>query len=198
MPDASPYAPAQAAPGDARARRRARDLLAAAERPLAIVGGQPWSAEAGDALAAWCEASGIPVAAAWRCQDYVDNEAACYAGHLGLGADPALRDRLRDADVLLVVGARLGDIETGGFATIVPPGVGRTLIHVHPDPDEIGRVYEPALGIVSSGPRFAEALRAARAARRGRARRHDGRGARRVALDARRRGRSPARSRRPA
>ena len=84
---------------------------------------------------------------------------SCYAGHLGVGADPALRDRLRDADVLLVVGARLGDIETGGFATIVPPGVGRTLIHVHSDPDEIGRVYEPALGIVSSGPRFAEALR---------------------------------------
>ena len=158
VPDASPYAPAQAAPGTDELTA-ARDLLASAERPLAIVGGQPWSADAGDALAAWCEASGIPVAAAWRCQDYVDNEASCYAGHLGVGADPALRDRLRDADVLLVVGARLGDIETGGFATIVPPGVGRTLIHVHPDPDEIGRVYEPALGIVSSGPRFAEALR---------------------------------------
>jgi len=157
VPDASPYAPAQAAPG-AEELTAARDLLAAAERPLAIVGGQPWSADAGDALAAWCGAGGIPVAAAWRCQDYVDNEAFCYAGHLGVGADPALRDRLRDADVLLVVGARLGDIETGGFATIVPPGVGRTLIHVHPDPDEIGRVYEPALGIVSSGPRFAEAL----------------------------------------
>ena len=158
VPDASPYAPAQAAPGTDELTA-ARELLASAERPLAIVGGQPWSADAGEALAAWCGASGIPVAAAWRCQDYVDNEASCYAGHLGVGADPALRDRLRDADVLLVVGARLGDIETGGFATIVPPGVGRTLIHVHSDPDEIGRVYEPALGIVSSGPRFAEALR---------------------------------------
>jgi acetolactate synthase-1/2/3 large subunit len=158
VPDASPYAPAQAAPGTDELAA-ARELLASAERPLAIVGGQPWSADAGEALAAWCEASGIPVAAGWRCQDYVDNEANCYAGHLGVGADPALRDRLRDADVLLVVGARLGDIETAGFATIVPPGVGRTLIHVHSDPDEIGRVYEPALGIVSSGPRFAEALR---------------------------------------
>jgi len=160
VPDASPYAPAQAAPGTEELTA-ARDLLASAERPLAIVGGQPWSADAGNALAAWCETGGIPVAAAWRCQDYVDNEAPCYAGHLGVGADPALRDRLRDADVLLVVGTRLGDIETDGFATIVPPGAGRTLIHVHPDPDEIGRVYEPALGIVSSGPRFAEALRAA-------------------------------------
>jgi len=158
VPDASPYASTQAAPG-ANELTAARELLASAERPLAIVGGQPWAADAGEALAAWCEASGIPVAAAWRCQDYVDNEASCYAGHLGVGADPALRDRLRDADVLLVVGARLGDVETGGFATIVPPGVGRTLIHVHSDPDEIGRVYEPALAIVSSGPRFAEALR---------------------------------------
>jgi acetolactate synthase-1/2/3 large subunit len=157
--DASPYAPAQAGPGQAELER-ARELLAGAERPLAVVGGQPWSGEAGAALAAWCETSGIPVAAAWRCQDYVDNEAPCYAGHLGLGADPALRDRLRETDVLLVVGARLGDIETGGYSTIVPPGVGRALIHVHPDPDELGRVYEPALAIVSSGPRFAEALAA--------------------------------------
>ena len=93
VPDASPYAPAQAAPGT-NELTAARDLLASAERPLAIVGGQPWSADAGDALAAWCEAGGIPVAAAWRCQDYVDNEASCYAGHLGVGADPALRDRL--------------------------------------------------------------------------------------------------------
>ncbi len=159
VPDASPYAAAQAAPGAAELSL-ARELLEAAERPLAIVGGQPWSAESGAVVTAWCEASGIPVAAAWRCQDYLDNDARCYAGHLGLGADPALSGRLRDADVLLVVGARLGDIETGGYATIVPPGVGRTLIHVHPDPDEIGRVYEPALGIVSSGPRFAEALHA--------------------------------------
>jgi acetolactate synthase-1/2/3 large subunit len=158
VPDAAPYAPAQAAPGAAELAR-ARALLADAERPLAIVGGQPWSGAAGAALAAWCEAGGIPLAAAWRCQDYVDNEAACYAGHLGLGADPELRERLRAADVLLVVGARLGDIETGGYTTIAPPGGGRVLIHVHPDPDELGRVYEPALGIVASGPRFAEALR---------------------------------------
>ena len=155
--DASPYAAAQAAPARADLDRL-RALLATAERPLAIVGGQPWSASAGQALATWCEAGCIPVAAAWRCQDYVDNDAGCYAGHLGLGADPALLARLREADVLLVVGGRLGDIETAGYSAIVPPGAGRTLVHVHPDPDEIGRVYEPELGIVASGPRFAQAL----------------------------------------
>jgi acetolactate synthase I/II/III large subunit len=157
VPDASPYAPAQAAPAVAELEALRR-LLESAERPLAVVGGQPWSAEAGAALAAWCEASGVPVASAWRCQDYVDNEAPCYAGHLGLGADPALQARLRDADVLLVIGTRLGDIETMGYSTIVPPGAGHTLVHIHPDPNELGRVYEPALGIVASGLRFAEAL----------------------------------------
>ena len=157
VPDASAYVPAQAAPGAAELASL-RASLERAERPLVVVGGQPWTAEAGAALARWCEASGIPVAASWRAQDHVPNDSGCYAGHLGLGVDPALRERLRDADVVLVVGARLGDVETGGFATIVPPGDGRTLIHVHPDPNELGRVYEPALGIVASGPRFASAL----------------------------------------
>ena len=157
MADASPAVPAQAGPSGAELER-VRELLAAAERPLVVVGGQPWTEAAGTALLRLCEAGGLPVAASWRCQDYVDNDAPCYAGHLGLGVDPALRERLRDADLLLVVGARLGDIETGGFATIPPPGAGRTLVHVHPDPDELGRVYEPALGIVASGVRFAEAL----------------------------------------
>jgi acetolactate synthase-1/2/3 large subunit len=155
--DASPAVPAQAGPS-AGELERVHELLADAERPLVVVGGQPWTEAAGTALLRFCEAGGLPVAASWRAQDYVDNDAPCYAGHLGLGVDPALRERLRDADLLLVVGARLGDIETGGFATIAPPGVGRTLVHVHPDPDELGRVYEPALGIVSSGVRFAEAL----------------------------------------
>jgi acetolactate synthase-1/2/3 large subunit len=155
--DASPSTPAQAAPGDAELASL-HVLLERAERPLVVVGGQPWTGEAGASLARWCEASEVPVAAAWRSQDYVSNDSGCYVGHLGLGADPSLRDRLRDADLLLVVGARLGDIETGGFATIVPPGDGRTLVHVHPDPNELGRVYEPALGIVASGPRFASAL----------------------------------------
>jgi acetolactate synthase I/II/III large subunit len=155
--DASAYAPAQAAPGSVELETM-RGLLEGAERPLAIVGGQPWSEDAGAALARWCEASHLPLAAAWRCQDYVDNTSPCYAGHLALGVDPRLRARLRDADVLLVVGARLGDIETSGYETIAPPGVGRTLIHVHPDPNELGRVYEPALGIVASGPNFARAL----------------------------------------
>ena len=110
----------------------------------------------------------MPVAAAWRCQDYVDNESRCYAGHLEHRAGPgAGTARLRDADALLVVGARLGDIETSGFTTIPPPGVGRTLIHVHPDPDELGRVYEPTLGDRRVGPALRGRARRGRPARRG-------------------------------
>jgi len=155
--DASPYVPAEAAPAAADLDALVA-LVATAERPLAIVGGQPWTAEAGHSIARWCEAAALPVAAAWRCQDYVANDSPAYAGHLGLGMDTALRDRLSDADLLLLVGVRLGDIETNGYSTIVPPGGGRMLVHVHPDPNELGRVYEPTLGIVASAPRFAAAL----------------------------------------
>ncbi len=155
--DARPFVPAQAAP-DAATLAHVRALLDASERPLAIVGGRPWSSAAHGAFGRWCEASGIPIAAAWRSQDCVDNLSGCYAGHLGLARDPRLAARLVEADLLLVVGTRLGDIETGGYEEIVPPRGAGALVHVHPAPEEIGRVYEPALGIVSSGAAFAEAL----------------------------------------
>jgi acetolactate synthase-1/2/3 large subunit len=157
VPDASPYEPAQAAP-TVDALTAFRSILEPARRPLLVVGGSPWSQEAAEQLAGWCLAGGIPVASSWRCQDYVDNLALCYAGHLSIGADPALVARLREADVLVVLGARLGDIETGGYREVVPPGSDRTLVHVHPAAEELGRVYEPALGIVSSGTAFAAAL----------------------------------------
>jgi acetolactate synthase-1/2/3 large subunit len=82
-----------------------------------------------------------------------------YAGHLGVGADPRLAERVREADVLLVVGARLGEIETGGYAYLEVPTPRQALVHVHPDPDELGRVYRPELGIVADPVRFAAALR---------------------------------------
>ena len=142
VPNAVASVPAQAEPDEGDVAR-ARELLEGAKRPLVLVGGQPWDAEAHAALAAWCAQSGLPVASAWRCQDYVDNLSPCYAGHLGLAADPRLVERLVAADVLLVIGARLGDIETQGYTAIVPPGTGRGLVHVHPAREELGRVYAP-------------------------------------------------------
>jgi acetolactate synthase I/II/III large subunit len=157
--DAPSASPVQAHPG-AGDLVRARDLLAGAERPFVLVGGQPWSAEAAHDLQAFCEASALPVGTSFRCQDYVDNGSPSYVGHVGIGPDPRLAARLRDADLLLVVGARLGEMTTSGYELVEPPVPRQTLVHVHAGAEEIGRVYRPTLGIVSGPPQFAAALRA--------------------------------------
>lgn len=147
--DAAPYTPAQAAP-TADDLSRIREALVGAERPLVVVGGAPWSDDAHDALIAWAEASRLPVATGWRCEGHVDNTSSVYVGHLGLGPDPRLAQRVRDADVLLVLGSRLGDIETGGYTYLDIPKPRQRLIHVLADPDELGRVVQPEIGIVAS------------------------------------------------
>jgi acetolactate synthase-1/2/3 large subunit len=156
--DAAPYAATQAHPGDDDLQRM-RDLLQASRRPLVVVGGAPWTGQAHDDLAAWCEESDLPVASAWRCQDYVDNASPVYIGHVGLGPDPRLAARFRDADVLLAVGARLGEITTSGYTLMDVPRSRQTLIHVQPDPDELGRVYQPDVAINAGPSQFAAALR---------------------------------------
>ena len=155
--DAKPFAVTRVHPA-APAVERVRELLVASQRPLVVVGGSPWSAEAHDALTAWCTASAVPVASGWRRQDYVDNTAPVYAGHLALGTDPRLTRRMREADVLLVIGDRLSEITTAGYTLLRVPDPEQTLVHVTPDPDELGRVYAPALAIASSPDTFALAL----------------------------------------
>ena len=156
--DAPRAEPAQAAPGPEELAR-VRELLAGAERPFVLVGGQPWTAAAAADLQAFCEASSLPVGASFRCQDYVDNRSPSYVGHVGIGPDPRLAARVREADVLLVVGARLGEMTTSGYTLVAPPVPAQTLIHVHAGAEEVGRVYRPTLGIVASPARFAAALR---------------------------------------
>ena len=145
--DAAPYAITPRPRCRRRRSRRHGALLAGAERPLVIVGGAPWSAEANEALTRWCVDGAVPVASGWRCQDYVDNTADVYVGHLGLGPDPRLAQRVRDADVLLVIGDRLSEITTSGYTLLEVPSPAQALVHVTADPNEIGRVYTPALGI---------------------------------------------------
>jgi acetolactate synthase I/II/III large subunit len=157
--DAAPVGPVEAAPR-ADALERVRGLLAGAVRPLVVVGGLPWSAQAHDDLGSWCAAGGLPLATSWRRQDHVDNSLPVYAGHLGVGPDPRLARRVREADVVLAVGTRLGDIETGGYSYLDVPRPRQTLIHVFPDPDELGRVYEPDLAIATNPVHFAAALAA--------------------------------------
>jgi acetolactate synthase I/II/III large subunit len=133
--------------------------VAEAERPLAIVGGGGWSADAARDLRAFVEASNVPVAASFRRQDYVDNRSPVYAGALTIGMDPTLARRIEEADLLLTVGARLGEIATRGYTLVEPPRPRQRLVHAHPDANEIGRVYEPDLAIVSGSPELCAALR---------------------------------------
>jgi acetolactate synthase-1/2/3 large subunit len=124
------------------------------------VGEGGWTARAGEDIAAFAHANAIPVAASFRCQDFVDNACPAYAGHAGLGMDPALARRIEGADLLLAVGGRLGEIPSAGWTLVSPPVPRQALVHVHPDPGELGAVFQPALGIVSGLERFAAAARA--------------------------------------
>jgi acetolactate synthase I/II/III large subunit len=157
--DAERYATARSAPSTEELAR-VRDALARAERPFVVVGGGGWSAEAAADLQAFAEASRLPVATSFRRQDYIDNTSVSYAGVLTIGHDEVLARRLRDADLLLVVGARLGDIPTRGYTTLEPPRTPQPLVHVHADPNELGRVFHTDLPIVSGSREFLAAARA--------------------------------------
>jgi acetolactate synthase-1/2/3 large subunit len=159
-PDAEPCRPWEPA-ADPRDVVELRGLLAAAERPFVLVGGGPWDAEGCAALAVWAQACGLPVGAAFRRQDVVDNALSCYAGDVGLGVNPRLARRIAGADLLIAVGPRLTEIETQGYTLLQPPSPTQTLVHVHPDPSELGRVYEPRLGVLSGVRSFAAAADAA-------------------------------------
>jgi acetolactate synthase-1/2/3 large subunit len=134
------------------------ELLKEATDPLAIVGGADWSPRAAHHFATFAHRHGIPVAAAFRRQDAVANSCQVYAGQLGYGPNPKLQQRVRDADLILAVGARLGEATTDGYKLITPDHPGQTLVHVHPDPNELGRVYHADLPICADMGEFAEVL----------------------------------------
>ncbi|MXU66680.1 thiamine pyrophosphate-binding protein [Oceanomicrobium pacificus] len=140
--------------------RRVIALLEEAERPFVIVGGGGWSAGARDDLATFASRFDLPVGTSFRCQDYLDNRHDCYAGDVGIGINPALAARVRDADLLLVLGARLGEITTSGYSLIDSPDPKQRLVHVHADPEELGRVFNPELGIATRAADLLAALAA--------------------------------------
>jgi acetolactate synthase-1/2/3 large subunit len=139
---------------------RLGNLLAAAERPLVVVGEAGWTQQTGDDVRAFCEANELPVACAFRCQDFVDNHSPSYVGVLGVAMDERLAAHVRDADLVLAIGGRLGEVPTRRYTLLEPPRPDQTLVHVHPEPRELGFVYEPDLPIVSGLPDCAAALRA--------------------------------------
>jgi acetolactate synthase-1/2/3 large subunit len=137
-----------------------RDLLARAVRPLVLVGGSRWNREACALLRAFAERTALPVACAFRHQDLIDNRHPNYAGDVGIGINPRLASRVRDADVLLVIGERLGEMTTSGYTLVEVPVPRQTLVHVHPGSDELGRVYQPSLAINATPLEFLAALAA--------------------------------------
>lgn len=142
---------ASASPDDVQ---RAQTLLRGAGRALAIVGGSRWDDDAREALVRFAEAWQVPVACAFRRQDLFDNRHPLYAGDVGIGVNPALARRVREADVLVVIGERLGEMTTSAYSLLDVPVPSQMLVHVHPDEGELGRVYQPALAIAATPGSF--------------------------------------------
>ncbi|MCC6006442.1 MAG: thiamine pyrophosphate-binding protein [Rhodobacteraceae bacterium] len=157
IPDAPPATPATPR-ADPALLARACAMLARAERPLIVAGGTGWSDAACAALARLAEGACLPVAASFRRQDLIDHHSPAYVGDLGTSADPALVRALAEADCIFALGAQLSDIATQGYATLPPPRIAARLIHLHVDPDMLGRVYAPDLAIPGAPGPAAEAL----------------------------------------
>ena len=136
-------------------------FLRQCSRPLVMVGGGVWSENAGRKLAAWAERNRLPVAVTFRRQDYIDNFSPAYVGYAGVGMAPSLAERIRQADLILAIGTRLGDTATAGYTLLQPPVPKQTLVHAHPDAEELGSIYEPALAIRSDPTEFIDALSSA-------------------------------------
>lgn len=133
-----------------------QQLLEQSERPLMVLGGSGWDTESVHDIRLFAEQQYIPVAASFRCQDLFDNRHPNYVGDLGFAASAQLSSAVKNADLLLVVGSRMGEVSTGGYAALDIPVPQQTLIHVHQGIEELGRVYQPALGINSSMSTFAK------------------------------------------
>jgi acetolactate synthase I/II/III large subunit len=155
--DTQPYHAVQTAPRDADLRAL-RDELEKASKPVLIVGGSMWTDTGCAALARFAEANALPVLASFRRQDLIDNRHPCYAGHLSLGLPPFLQQRVKTADLIIALGSRLGDVTTMTYSVLKPPRIPARLVHIHPDPDELNRVYQADVPIVAAPSAAAERL----------------------------------------
>lgn len=157
--DFDPYKRTEPHPGPADLQTF-REMLAKAKRPFVIMGGGGWSAEVEADLKRFAEANHLPVGASFRCQDYLDNRHPNYVGHVGIGIDPKLAARVRDSDMLIVIGSRLGEMTTSGYSLLEIPRPRQGLVHVHSGAEELGRVYQADLPIHASSGAFLAAVAA--------------------------------------
>ncbi|MDB5961187.1 MAG: thiamine pyrophosphate-binding protein, partial [Massilia sp.] len=157
--DTGAFQPVQASPAASQIDTL-RDMLAAAQRPLLLLGGATWTEAACADVKRFAEANRLPVACAFRFQDLFDNAHPNYIGDVGIGINPRLAARVKNADLIIAFGPRLGEMTTSGYSLIESPVPRQRLVHIHPDPLELGTVYQAELMIAGGAPQAAAMLAA--------------------------------------
>ncbi len=152
------HKPVRASPGPAQLEAF-ESLLSGAERPIVILGGTGWTHQACSDLRAFAEANHLPISCAFRYQDLFDNHHPHYIGDIGIGINPKLASRVREADLVIAIGPRLGEMTTSGYSLLSVPCPAQKLIHVHAGMEELGSVYHADLMIAAGMPEIAAALR---------------------------------------
>jgi acetolactate synthase-1/2/3 large subunit len=155
--DARPYQRVESAPRPDDLHRLG-EILRSAQRPLALIGGGGWTEKACDDFQRFAARWSIPVMTSFRGKDRIDNRHPLYVGDMGIGIDQKLAARIQQCDVMLVVGPRLGEMTTQGYTRLVPPVAAQRLVHVYPAAEELNRVYQAELGIVSGMEAFGQAV----------------------------------------
>jgi len=162
--DAQKYQSSQAAPTQ-ESLMEMQSLINKAKKPLLILGGGGWNAQATLDIAVFSESFGLPVACVFRRQDLINNQHPNYVGEIGLGMNPKLLEQINESDLLIIVGARMGETSTNGYTLLDIPNPKQALIHVHGDVNELGHVYQPTLGINASPIIFAAAAKKLKSSR---------------------------------
>jgi len=157
--DTRPYQPSHGAPAGAQIASL-RAMLMEAQRPVVLLGGGTWNAQACADLARFAEANRLPVGCTFRFQDLLDNAHPNYVGDVGIGINPKLAARVKEADLVIAIGPRLGEMTTGGYTLLESPVPRQRLVHIHPDPEELGSVYQGELMIASGMPQACAMLAA--------------------------------------
>jgi acetolactate synthase-1/2/3 large subunit len=156
--NAPAFEPVETSPGEEEMTKLS-ELLVESKNPLFVLGGSRWSETARRQIHEFAERAGLPIATSYRRSTLFDPLHPLYAGDLGLGPNPKLVMRAKAADLLVLVGGRLGEIPSQGYSVLSSPSPQTKLVHIHPGAEEIGRVYRPHLGIHASPNRFVAALR---------------------------------------
>ncbi|MCH8620219.1 thiamine pyrophosphate-binding protein [Undibacterium sp. TS12] len=155
--DTRHYTPVQAS-ASPQQLAQLRNMLAASQRPVLLLGGSGWDKAACQHISEFATSNHLPVACAFRFQDLMDNAHPNYVGDVGIGINPKLAQRLKDADLIIAIGPRLGEMTTSGYSVLEAPIPKQKLIHIHSDALELGRVYQADLMINSGMKEIAEAL----------------------------------------